>query len=180
MKELQPVNLENLTNLLNRIWSDELNHRQNYYRYKEGDNCEAACCLAGWDFALNYNDEKFTEYYLENDIIDEFSENKFDFSEIGNIWKWSEIHNNLTSSEGTLLFNSFATKYMHKLVLNAFKEGKRLNLEYKFIDIDFNNQDYENGSVKILVEDSSSYKSVLDFLGKANIDNKKIEIEIID
>ena len=110
---MEPVNVENLERLLQGIWSGELEHDQGYYF------CGTACCLAGWDVALNAREqpEKPEDRFkwFGDETTDAYADPRC----------WSLRNNNLTSREADLLFHSKTTKRLHELVLQAFKAGRR-------------------------------------------------------
>jgi hypothetical protein len=113
---MEPVNIENLEYLLTRIWSGELEHDQSNFF------CGTACCLAGWDVALNTVeqpvDPRLRRQWYVLDETDAYS----------NPWRWSRDHNKLAETEARLLFDESATKSLHQAVLTAFMAGRRMSM----------------------------------------------------
>lgn len=97
---MKQPNTENIRNILERIWSGELEHRQEAYI------CGTAACLAGWDVKLN-----------SGLPIDE---------DTGSMVRaWFKEHNNLTEGETSLFTHPDATKNLHLAVLTALESGRR-------------------------------------------------------
>lgn len=97
------MELEKLERILEGIWSGELDHNQKQY------TCGTSKCVAGWVFYLEYG---------------------MDCPEVGNrTWDEAQEILDVTEAEASLLFDSRATKELHQLILKAFKEGRRLELE---------------------------------------------------
>jgi hypothetical protein len=123
MKNLSPVNVENLESILERIWSGDLEHNQQHY------NCGTAYCLAGWDVVLNAT--KTPDSSCEDShesLINICLQDGFNCP-----WRWSKSFNNLTDVEAKLLYSVNTTKGIQKLTIKALKEGRRLtSLESSF------------------------------------------------
>jgi len=137
---LKPVNIENLEQLLNGIWSGRLPHKQESYF------CETSCCVAGWDIALNLLPTKTLtpeECFVLEEQVDREEELEYtditdkemcrlleqNWREVSEAftkpWEWSKHHNNLTDAEAVLIFSVDSTKPLQKAVIKAFREGKR-------------------------------------------------------
>ena len=111
-----PVNISNIESLLTRIWSGELRHVQTVYF------CNTACCLAGWDVVLHSD---WANHPLPED---RWSYKRGPY--LAPI-AWAAWYNNLTSSEAWLLYSAFATKALHKAMLEGFKRGKRIKGDHR-------------------------------------------------
>jgi hypothetical protein len=119
---IEPVNINNLENLLNKIWNKELKHDQkNFF-------CGTAACLAGWDFILNSKVPEESINNLRKKGHSSFIHDK-DLKDLpfDDVWDWSTSYNNLTNIEADLLFGATATKSSHKAILEAFRRGRRLH-----------------------------------------------------
>jgi hypothetical protein len=118
---MKPVNIENLEYLLTRIWSGELEHDQSSFF------CSTACCLAGWDVALNTVEQPVDprlrrQWYVLGET-----------NAYSDPWEWSRDHNKLGETEARLLFDKSATKSLHQAVLTAFMAGRRVSMpDYEF------------------------------------------------
>lgn len=101
---MNKLNIGNLERILNGIWSGELPHDQSKF---EPSPCGTSRCVAGWDCKLR----------------DTIKEEGFSY------WDESKEFNGLYEAEAVLLFSEKSTKNLQELVLKAFKEGRRLEIE---------------------------------------------------
>jgi hypothetical protein len=103
------IRLDELENLLNRIWNGELKHTQDEFY----SSCGTAACVCGWDFALdNY----------EGCLVDASPDD-------GCAWEYSETKYDLTYAEACLLFDAHSTKLLQQTVLTKLKEGQSLDAD---------------------------------------------------
>jgi hypothetical protein len=100
------IRLDELENLLNRIWSGELKHDQKDYY----SSCGTAACVCGWDYAIDMH-----EGCLANAIPNDTC-----------AWNYSKTKYELTSAESKLLFNGRSTKLLQQTVLAKLKEGRSI------------------------------------------------------
>lgn len=98
--------LDELENLLNRIWSGELNHNQNNYF----SSCGTAACVCGWDFALDAHSGNLT-----------VAAQKFD-----DTWNYSKDKYDLTDAEAVMFFEGSSTKLLQQTMLDKLKNGESL------------------------------------------------------
>ena len=133
-RNMKPAKTDNLKSILNRIKNGELEHYQG--QFFRG----TACCLAGWDVALNsgtlIDPKKREQAYLHppNEAY------KYP-------WQWSKAANNLTKAEASMLFMCESTLELQLLVLEALEAGRRLNI------VGFNytkSLGYVKGRIKVL------------------------------
>lgn len=130
MEPLHPEKLEKLEYVLNNIWNGTLKHNQHHFF------CGTSRCIAGWLVCLYSQPEIVTEENIKNYSDFNLMENRIFFHNKGyDAWDWSVNYLELTRTEACLLFCSYVTKPIHKLVLQAFKEGRRLSntleIDYK-------------------------------------------------
>lgn len=150
MKELK-LNL--LEDVLEGIWKGELKHVQEDYI------CDSAMCVCGWLMVNNLN--KVIDLELPKDNFN--SPNQIVLHNELNIEGkcYEDIAAyivGLTRAEGILLFDMNATKQLHLYVLNALKQGKRLQYDYPYIshtDFDIYNltekDHYNTGQIDIVI-----------------------------
>lgn len=161
---IKPVNIENLEDILTKIWSGELEHNQETFF------CGTACCLAGWDVALNHPVE-----YANR--INWVGLARYPSKAFRDSFTWSMSNNNLNSIEAVLMFNSDATKYLHSLVLKAFKAGRRLIMSdqgFSMQDRVLESDHYDSGVVQIATRRKEDSDALIEFLG--DYDDSKIQV----
>lgn len=113
---MKDVNVSNLQNIFDRIDSGELHHNQSKYF------CGTACCIAGWDVALNFPDTY--QEFIEGDSVEKL------FNAITvSPGEWSQSNNNLTNPEACILFDSDVTREVQDAAMRALTRGERLTLD---------------------------------------------------
>lgn len=161
---IKPVNTANLEGILTRIWNGELEHNQ------ESCFCKTACCVAGWDVALNYPTDY--ENYSNGLELVENSAKAF-----LNPLTWSMLNNNLYSDEATLMFDPNSTQYLQQVTLEAFKAGRRLSMQngvVRFVVVFWRRNHYDNGAVQLTTDSKEDRNALIKFLG--DYDDSKIQV----
>ena len=148
-------NLTNLENLLNQIWTGKLLHNQRAYEIKR--NGKKICCLAGW--TLNV-------YVPQEHQVKQKKPNQWERVEL-DYWGIAQEYYQLSLTESRLLFSPHATKALHKKVLQAFKNGKQIDMENDILvetDGFLNVPDYQ-ADVVIRTASEEDLQSLATFLG---------------
>lgn len=155
------VNTANLEGILTRIWSGELEHNQGEYF------CGTACCVAGWDVALNFP-EDYADYIKgvgsAYDLIDD-------------PFEWSMLNNNLNNSEAVLIFDGKATQYLQQKTLEALKAGRRLDIQDGGVRVrnqGWQHNHYSSGVVQIYTNNKEDHNALIEFLD--DFDNDLVQV----
>jgi hypothetical protein len=120
------IRLDELENLLNRIWSGELKHDQSDFY----SSCGTAACVCGWDYAL----DKY-----EGCLAAASPDHK-------DVWGYSQTKYGLTRAEAWLLFDNHSTKLLQKTTLTSLKEGRSMDADVRLY---ISSEDYNSPDVSV-------------------------------
>lgn len=140
---MEPPNIPNLERILTGIKNGKLEHNQSSFF------CGTACCVAGWDVALNAAEQPKNA----EDRQDWFTFDKT--LAYSDPWEWSKTHNNLTGAEAFLFFAENSTFEVQWATLNALKLGRRISVEEVdcyWIQIECYSQIFVSGEYLTLVK----------------------------
>jgi hypothetical protein len=141
-----------LRSLLEKIWSNELNHNQaNFF---STNDCGTAACVCGWDFAL----DRFNSV----DDAKEMCESNEPFS---NPWQYSREKYSLTIGESWLLFGPSSTEQLQKETLKMLEIGKCFKGYGFFQSSDYSSKD----TINFTMDFEDDKKSITDFFDGSSL-----------
>jgi len=133
--------LPELRNLLERIWSGELKHKQS----KIYSDCGTAACVVGWDFALDFCDGDLKR--ASKEPCEEPP------------WEYTKQKYGLTDAEAMLLLGAASTKNLQKATLQALELGRSISTDDMILMTSCN----YTGTVKLLAMTSKEAHSIQSF-----------------
>lgn len=152
-------NLDKLEEVLDGIWSGELEYEQDVCFYG------TACCVAGWLAVLNTELGKVIppeeRAYLHSSSERFATASPDDIRAMMYPWAWSQEFLGITASESALLFDVLTSRKLQELTLKALKEGRRLDDDVVHTWPD----EYSPDCLNLECDSPSEVESLSEFLG---------------
>lgn len=124
--------------------------------------CGSARCVVGWAVELYLTDPNYADWGDQVILTDESWDNIQTFS------AWFQEYFGLYASEAALIEDGHATRTLHRKVMQALAEGRRLCIDEMRIIFDYNSNYLGDA---IIISDTDTLEIIADFL---QIDYNKI------